>query len=59
MAQHRFRTAAIIGEWRPTREQACQDALKARQALSAARPDDVHWLVPGTIERDGPRARRH
>lgn len=59
MAQHRFRTAVIIGEWRSSREQAFQDALKARQALSdGACPDGLHWLVPGEIERDD-RPMRH
>ena len=60
MAQHRFRTAAIIGEWRASREQAFQDALRARQALfDETCPDGVHWLVPGRIERDDPRSMRH
>ena len=53
MAQHRFRTVAIVGEWRATRQQACRDALRARQAEpDGASPDGVHWLVPGTIEKD-------
>lgn len=53
MAQHRYRTVAIVGEWRATRQQACRDALKARQAEpDGASPDGVHWLVPGTIEKD-------
>lgn len=53
MAQHRFRTVAIVGEWRTTHEQACHDALKARQAHpDPASPDGVSWRVPGTIEKD-------
>ena len=52
MAQHRFRTVAIVGAWRPTREQACQDALRARLARpDAASPDGLCWRVPGKIER--------
>ncbi len=51
MTQHRFRTTAIIGEWRPTREEACQDALKAGLARADQRePDGVSWNVPLEIE---------
>ena len=53
MAQHRFRTCALIGEWRATYNLACEDALRARQA----RRDEyarnrVIWMVPGEIETD-------
>ena len=53
MAQHRFRTSALIGEWRATYKLACEDALRARQA----RRDEyarnrVIWMVPGEIETD-------
>jgi hypothetical protein len=55
MAQHRFRTAALIGEWRPTYRQACQDALRAGQARDEERaPGFMVWAVPGEIERDRP-----
>jgi hypothetical protein len=51
MIQHRYRTAALAGEWRETRRQACQDALRARQAYpDETEPDGVRWAVPGTIE---------
>jgi len=51
MIQHRFRTTALVGEWRPTRKEACQDALKT----GLMRPDDdepdgMRWAVPGVIE---------
>jgi len=53
MIRHRFRTAVLIGEWRPTRRQACDDALRARQAHGDARaPDRMIWAVPGVIESD-------
>jgi hypothetical protein len=53
MAQYRFRTAAIVGEWRPSRAQACDDALKTRQAQPDGRNrDGVAWRVPGMIEMD-------
>ena len=56
MTQHRFRTAALIGQWRPTYRQACEDALRARQArLDECAPDRVIWAVPGTIETDRPQ----
>ena len=51
MAQHRFRTAALIGEWRPTRREACEDAFRTRQANpDAGSPDQPIWTVPGEIE---------
>jgi hypothetical protein len=63
MAQHRFRTAALIGEWRPTRREACEDAFRARQARPDSRsPGQPVWAVPGMIEtspsplRQGTRA---
>ena len=53
MTQHRFRTVALVGEWRPTYRQACEDALRTRQARSDARaPDRLVWTVPGEIESD-------
>ena len=56
MTQHRFRTAALVGEWRPTHSQACRDALKARQARpDEGAPDHMIWAVPGEIESDRPR----
>ena len=55
MTQHRFRTVALVGEWRPTYRQACEDALKARQARADARaPERLIWAVPGEIETDRP-----
>jgi hypothetical protein len=51
MAQHRFRTVALVGEWRPTRREACEDAFRARQARPDDRaPDALIWAVPGVIE---------
>lgn len=54
MTQHRFRTAALVGEWRPTRRQACEDALRARQARPGqGEPGNMIWSVPGEIESVG------
>jgi len=51
MAQYRYRTVALVGEWRTTREHACLDAMKARQCRVAdGRRDGIEWLVPGRIE---------
>ena len=51
MIQHRYRTAALVGEWRETRRQACEDALKARQAYpDETQSDGIGWAVPGFIE---------
>lgn len=52
-ARYRYRTVAILGPWRTTRELAAQDAVRADQAvLDASRPDGIRWYVPGTIEAD-------
>jgi hypothetical protein len=54
MMRHRFRTATIVGKWWPTREQACEDALRAGQARrDPDSPDGLRWTVPGEIETDG------
>ena len=54
MMQHRFRTAALVGEWRLTRQQAYEDALRARQAQRHRHaPDGIRWIVPGEIETGG------
>jgi hypothetical protein len=51
MTQHRYRTATMLGRWCPSREEACQDALRAKQArLDDTRPDRIFWTVPGEIE---------
>ena len=57
MAQHRYRTATIVGRWCSTRDEACQDALRAGQArlndnLPDNLPDKLLWTVPGEIETD-------
>jgi hypothetical protein len=51
--RYRYRTAAIAGPWRATRERALADAVKARQAeADASQPDGVRWRLPGRIEMD-------
>jgi len=46
MIQHRFRIAALIGQWRLTRKAACREALKAGQA----RPDKHEPDESGQIQ---------
>ena len=51
MLRYRYRTPALTGRWRDSREAALRDAIAANQALA----DDgvaggVRWLVPGDIE---------
>ena len=49
--RYRYRTAALAGRWRDSREEAVRDAVTAQQALAdddAA--DGLRWLVAGEIE---------
>lgn len=49
--QYRYRTAALTGPWRDTREAAVGDAVRAKQAVTDGDdPGDVRWIVPGRIE---------
>lgn len=51
--RYRFRTAALVGPWRKTRDAALRDAVEAGQAyVDEAEPDGVRWRLPGTIETD-------
>jgi hypothetical protein len=64
--RYRYRTAALAGRWRDSREEAVRDALNAHQALAdAGESEGLRWLVHGEIEEadtaDGliERIRRH
>jgi hypothetical protein len=46
---YRYRTTVLVGSWRPTREAAIEDAIKAKQAARGDE-DEVNWIVPGKIE---------
>ena len=49
--RYRFRTAALAGPWRETREAALLDAVQAGQALAdESGVDGLQWRLPGTIE---------
>ena len=49
--RYRYRTAALAGRWRDSREEAVRDALNARQALAdESAADGLRWLVAGEIE---------
>jgi hypothetical protein len=48
----RFTTSVLVGPWRPSREEAQRDAIRARQAIpSPQRPDGLEWRVSGQIEQ--------
>lgn len=64
--RYRYRTAALAGRWRDSREDAVRDAVKAHQALAHdSVADGLRWLVAGEIEEvESPaalieRIRRH
>ena len=49
--RYRYRTAALAGRWRDSREEAARDAVRAHQALvDEAAPEGLRWLVEGEIE---------
>jgi hypothetical protein len=52
MHMFRFTTSVLVGPWRPNREEAQRDAIRARQAVpSRQRPDGLEWRVSGRIEQ--------
>ena len=51
MPRYRYRTPAIVGPWRSSREEAAADAVNARQALHDE-SGDLRWLVPGDLEEE-------
>lgn len=51
MSRYRYRTPALTGRWRESRQAAADDAVKARQAVAdTGAVDGLCWLVPGEIE---------
>ena len=53
MPGFRFTTSVLVGPWRPSREEAQRDAIKARQAIAnGQQPDGLEWRVSGRIEQD-------
>ena len=47
----RFRTPVLVGPWRPTVEQAEEDAIAQGQAVrDESHPHGLLWRVPGCIE---------
>ena len=51
MPRYRYRTPALAGPWRDTREAALRDAIAARQVrIEDDSPDGIRWTVPGEIE---------
>lgn len=53
LGRFRYRTPALAGRWRDSREEALRDALNAHQAVADdTEPDGVRWLVAGEIEQE-------
>jgi len=51
LLRYRYRTPALTGQWRDSRDAALRDAINAKQALGDKNePGGVRWLVPGEIE---------
>jgi hypothetical protein len=49
--RYRYRTPALTGPWRESREDAVRDAVKAKQAQNDDdQPSGIKWTVPGEIE---------
>jgi hypothetical protein len=53
MGSFRYRTAALVGDWRSTEDEAMEDAVRARQVIVAGSAER-RWLVPGAIEAHNP-----
>ena len=51
MRQYRYRTPALTGPWRDSRDAAVRDAVKAKQAtIDEDDSAELSWIVPGRIE---------
>ena len=51
MPSYRYRTAVVMGRWRPTRRDAMADAVKSGFARWNGEPwDSVTWRFAGEIE---------
>jgi hypothetical protein len=51
LSRYRYRTTALTGPWRDTREDAMRDAARAKQAvIDDEDPEAIRWIVPGRIE---------
>jgi hypothetical protein len=49
--RYRYRTPALTGPWRDSRDAAIGDAVNANQAhYDEDQPSGVKWTVPGEIE---------
>ena len=51
MRRYRYRTSVLTGPWRDAREDAVDDAVRAKQAeIEDEKSGKVRWIVPGVIE---------
>lgn len=56
MTAFRYRTAVLLGSWRPTEAMAVRDAIRAKQAMREEDGVSWRWIVPGVIEERGLKA---
>jgi len=47
--RYRYKTAALLGGWKATAEEACQDAIRARQAVRAE-DGTMAWVGSAGLE---------
>ena len=51
MRQFRYRTAALTGPWRDSRDSAMADAVRAKQVVMEGNAaGEARWVGPGRIE---------
>ena len=54
MSRYRYRTRALVGQWRETAEEAADDAVRAGQAIRVATDaSELRWRIMGRIEQEG------
>lgn len=56
--RYRYRTIVLLGAWKESAEEACDDAIRAKQAI---REDDgtITWRVSGSLEAAGGHEAAH
>lgn len=58
--RYRYRTSVLTGPWRDSRDDAVNDAVRAKQAeIEDSKPGKVRWIVPGVIEEHESEASGH
>ena len=49
--RYRYRNSVLVGKWLQSREEAINDAIRARQA-SRTEDGQLQWIDHGTLEED-------